>query len=251
MEEQERIVKGIWIPIEIWKDKNLSWNEKLLFLEIDSFTSKDKDCFISDEYISNFLGISPTNANKTLASLIKKGYVVKTRFDGRHRYVKAALSFATTLHCYEQQPLSDDDKIISNNTSTNTITNKKEIEKKEPLDLSIVSEEMMPVVKTWLEYKKEKKQSYKTRGFAIFYKRICEWSGNNPQVAMQMVENSMQNNYDGVFPLKNNRSINGGNKTNTEKFYDTIQSANEFSQKLHERVGNQAEMGKGDSEPLW
>ena len=50
MEEQERIVKGIWIPIEIWKNKNLSWNEKLLYLEIDSFTSKDKDCFISDEY---------------------------------------------------------------------------------------------------------------------------------------------------------------------------------------------------------
>ena len=37
MEEQERIVKGIWIPIDIWKDKNLSWNEKLLYLEIDSF----------------------------------------------------------------------------------------------------------------------------------------------------------------------------------------------------------------------
>ena len=34
-EQQERQVKGIWIPIEIWKDKNLSWNEKILFLEID------------------------------------------------------------------------------------------------------------------------------------------------------------------------------------------------------------------------
>lgn len=103
-EDQERIVKGIWIPIEIWKDKNLTWNEKILFLEIDSYTSKDKDCFFSNEYISELLGISETNANKTLSSLIKKGYVVKTKFDGRKRYVKSALSYSTTLPCQDQQP---------------------------------------------------------------------------------------------------------------------------------------------------
>lgn len=45
----ERQTKGIWIPIEIWEDKNLSWNERILLLEIDSFTTKDKDCFISNE----------------------------------------------------------------------------------------------------------------------------------------------------------------------------------------------------------
>ena len=35
----ERLIKGIWIPIEIWQDKSLSWNEKILLMEIDSFTS--------------------------------------------------------------------------------------------------------------------------------------------------------------------------------------------------------------------
>ena len=60
MEKQEnntRKVKGIWIPIEIWENKDLSWNEKILFLEIDSFTSKDKDCYVSNEYIAKLLGI--------------------------------------------------------------------------------------------------------------------------------------------------------------------------------------------------
>lgn len=91
--ENERICKGIFIPIEIWKDKNLTWNEKILFIEIDSFTSKEKDCYVSDEYIASYLGISITNANKTLSSLIKKKYIVKTRFDGRRRYVKTAFSY--------------------------------------------------------------------------------------------------------------------------------------------------------------
>lgn len=43
----ERQTKGIWIPIEIWEDKNLSWNERILLLEIDSFTTKDKDCLLA------------------------------------------------------------------------------------------------------------------------------------------------------------------------------------------------------------
>lgn len=138
--EQERQVKGIWIPIEIWKDKNLTWNEKILFLEIDSYTSQDKDCFFSNEYISNLLGINETNANKVLSSLISKGYVVKTRFDGRHRFVKTALSYSTTLHCQEQQPCiggndnpsrTRDSNTYSANNNTDNKTNNKEKELKE------------------------------------------------------------------------------------------------------------------------
>lgn len=129
MEEQnERQVKGIWIPIEIWKDKNLTWNEKILFLEIDSYTSKDKDCYFSNEYISELLGISVTNASKTISSLIEKGYIVKTKFDGRKRYVKSALSYSTSLNFQQQQPshahaISD----IINNTDLINKNNKEEI----------------------------------------------------------------------------------------------------------------------------
>jgi len=103
METKERKAKGIWIPIEIWEDKNLSWKEKILLLEIDSFTTNNEDCFFSDQYISELLSISVTNANKTLSSLIQKGYVVKTRFDGRRRYIRTALSFSIEQSCQKQQ----------------------------------------------------------------------------------------------------------------------------------------------------
>lgn len=78
----ERQTKGIWIPIEIWEDKNLSWNERILLLDIDSFTTKDKDCFISNEYIANLLNVSETTANKILSSLI----IIKTAFDGGNKF---------------------------------------------------------------------------------------------------------------------------------------------------------------------
>ena len=128
--EQERLSKGIWIPIEIWKDKNLTWNEKILFLEIDSYTSSDKDCFFSNEYISELLGISVTNASKTISSLIEKGYIIKTKFDGRKRYVKTALSYSTSQTCREQQPSRVCDKNITIKDDINKTTNKeKEINK--------------------------------------------------------------------------------------------------------------------------
>ena len=111
-DEPKREFKGIWIPKEIWLDNSLSANEKVLYAEIDSFTSNDKACYISNEYIANLLSISKTNASKTLNSLIKKGYVVVEKFDGRRRYIranqkgnddKADLSKSTRQGCQERQ----------------------------------------------------------------------------------------------------------------------------------------------------
>ena len=88
----ERIVKGIWFPIEIWEAQDLSWSEKILLLEIDSFTSQGKDCFISDEYIAEMLKISVRSAATMVSNLIHKGYIKKTRFDGRKRYLESTLA---------------------------------------------------------------------------------------------------------------------------------------------------------------
>lgn len=86
--EQERFVKGIWIPIGVWTDDSLSWNEKILLCEIDSYTSDTKDCCLSNEYIADLLGIGVNAANKLLLSLISKGFLIKTRSIFHQKYVK-------------------------------------------------------------------------------------------------------------------------------------------------------------------
>ena len=94
----ERIVKGIWIPIEIWQATDLSWNEKVLLMEVDSFTQKGKDCYISNRYIADMFGVSEVTASKYLTHLINAGYVKLVKFDGRARYVESALqSFKGSL----------------------------------------------------------------------------------------------------------------------------------------------------------
>ena len=74
--------------------------------------------------------------------------------------------------------------------------------KKYSLDLSIVAPEMREAVDLWLAYKKEKGQTYKPTGFKTFYNNLIKLSDNNPMLAMRIVEKSMQNNYAGIFALR-------------------------------------------------
>ena len=94
----ERIVKGIWIPIEIWQNRSLSWNEKILLMEIDSFTAKDRECYISNEYIAELLGVSVSWASKCLSHLLELGLVRVVKFDGRKRYVESTIQFKADLN---------------------------------------------------------------------------------------------------------------------------------------------------------
>lgn len=169
--KQERQIKGIWIPIEIWKDKSLSWNEKILFLEIDSYTSKDKDCYFSNEYISELLGISIANASKTLSSLIKKGYVIKTKFDGRKRYIKSALSFSTSLPCQEQQPSHA--RAFNYNNNTDKDNNNKDNKDKEKEDKSSSKKKpkefIPPTIQEVEAYIKEKGYNFSAKAFVDYY----------------------------------------------------------------------------------
>lgn len=96
----QRIVKGIWIPIEVWCARDLNWNEKILLMEISSFTDKDRDCYMSNSYIAKLLNVTEVSASRLLSSLVRKGYVEKTRFDGRRRYIRS-LIVAARQTCQE------------------------------------------------------------------------------------------------------------------------------------------------------
>lgn len=95
----ERKTKGIWIPIEIWEARDLSWNEKVLLMEVDSFTSVGDPCYFSDEYIATLLGVGASRAGQLVSSLVKKGYLRRAGFDGRHRFIETTLAFTALIDC--------------------------------------------------------------------------------------------------------------------------------------------------------
>ena len=81
---------------------------------------------------------------------------------------------------------------------------------------------MEAVITKWLEYKKEKRQTYKPKGLESFKRRLMTFSGGDPIIADAIVEQSMANNYAGVFPLKNNNNVNGRQSNIINKVADIL-----------------------------
>ena len=120
----EREIKGIWIPIEIWEASDLSWNEKILLMEVDSFTSQEKDCYFSNDYIAELLGIKPDTASKMVSSLIRKGYLRQVRFDGRKRYLASCIEVRCRVGLKSDADYDENHTQTRRNIIDNNISNK-------------------------------------------------------------------------------------------------------------------------------
>ena len=181
MEGSERIVKGIWFPIEIWEAKDLDWLEKVILLEIDSFTSKGRECFMSNEYIAERFDIKEWKASHIVNDLIKKGYVICTRFDGRRRFIESNL--INRLANYQGQPCeisesasrnfskqpiekSRDNNYKINNDSTNHQSNNKKFVKPTYEEVNL--------------YCNERGNNVDAQAFVDFYTSNGWKVGNNP-----------------------------------------------------------------------
>lgn len=75
--------------------------------------------------------------------------------------------------------------------------------KKKEIDLSFVAPHYLDVMEKWLSYKKERKSPYTQRGAESVYKKLYKMSGGDPTLADEIVEQSISNNWQGLFELKN------------------------------------------------
>lgn len=74
--------------------------------------------------------------------------------------------------------------------------------RKKTLDLSSVEPSFQPIVADWLAYKSERGQTYRQKGFDAFYSRLLQISSCSAAVARKIIEQSMANNWAGIFALK-------------------------------------------------
>lgn len=87
--------------------------------------------------------------------------------------------------------------------------NKKKKEEVKAEEVLTDNPEMNEVIKQWLAYKKEKKQTYKPIGLKTLINKLLKLSNNDASIAKQIVEYSIMNNYAGLFPLREkNNSTN-------------------------------------------
>ena len=94
--------------------------------------------------------------------------------------------------------------------ATNNKNNNNKEKKNKEIDLSFLQKDFIPIVEKWLLYKKEKKQEYKGQtSINTFCKKLIEYSNGDAIIAEAIIEQSIANNWAGIFELNNN---NNGNK---------------------------------------
>lgn len=99
----------------------------------------------------------------------------------------------------------------------------------------VIRDDYADAMSEWLEYKRAKKQSYKSdNSIKLCYNKLLKLSGGDAALAMEIVHQSMANNWQGLFPLKEEEN----NSNNIVKY----ESANE--QRERERAERDAAVAK-------
>lgn len=91
---ENRDFKGVWIPKDIWLNKDLSAIDKVILAEIDSLDNED-GCYASNKYLAEFCGVSESTITRSIRKLTKLGLIestVVTKNNGSARVVKLTTS---------------------------------------------------------------------------------------------------------------------------------------------------------------
>ena len=90
-------------------------------------------------------------------------------------------------------------------------------------DLNFITKDFADAFTLWLEYKKDRRESYKSdKSLKICFNNLVKLSNNDPAIAVQVVENSIGNNYSGLFELKNKNEYGNKKQTDSTDSGDTI-----------------------------
>lgn len=87
----DRAFRGIWVPAEIWLDKNLTLLEKAIFVEIDSLSKKPDGCYAGNKHFADMFDCSERKVSAAISKLMKIGYVEQVGFDGRTRFLRSCM----------------------------------------------------------------------------------------------------------------------------------------------------------------
>ena len=87
-------------------------------------------------------------------------------------------------------------------TQVCTKTQQKNTPRTTPTTRYFDNEKMNQAITTWLEYKKEKKQTYKPIGITRLKKKLLQMAAGDPDTMLAIVEDSIANNYSGLYDTR-------------------------------------------------
>lgn len=202
MDTYKRDFKWIWIPKEVWLSDELTLQEKVFFVEIDSLDN-DEWCYANNDYFSKFFWISKVRVSEVISSLIKKGYIesnIKAE-EGNKRILKTLLKkslWGSQTKVYEGLK----EKFKHNNTINNTINN---TDISTNVDISkglIVHEEKTELELLLQDFKRSRAKLRKPmtdKAMELLLRKLSDYS-EAEQIAM--LEEAIEKGWQSVYPPK-------------------------------------------------
>ncbi len=126
----DRDFKGIWIPKEVWLCEELTLQEKVFYVEINSLNNEN-GCYANNEYFAQFFGISKVRVSEVINSLVEKGFI-KAEVNqqmGNKRTLMTLANFSlrpSPINIEDPHKASFKHSNTVNNTVSNTLNNPEE-----------------------------------------------------------------------------------------------------------------------------
>tara|TARA_R110000787_G_scaffold43672_2_gene106963 strand:- start:597 stop:1286 length:690 start_codon:yes stop_codon:yes gene_type:complete len=226
----ERQFKGIWIPAHIWLSKDLTAIDKFLLADIDSFTGNGKKFYKSNDTISKDLFVSVKSVSRSVKHLAELG-LIEVSGNTRKRILVSNINSGQDVKDSRQSDSNTGHKVQpvgtqspTTNTVTNTVTNQSII----PVEGKILSlpfneDEFIQAWAIWLKERKDRRsKKYSFLGEQKALNKLARISNNDVNSAIAIIDQSIENNWLGFFPIKNDKR---NSKTfDTNKYSDYLQS---------------------------
>lgn len=152
------------------------------------------------------IGVTEKTMIEARNRLQQKGLI---KFESGKRKTKSPVYTILNCNIYSKNDSKKVSKnrnnIYINKTETKTKeSNTDVLQKKEEFDYSFLDSRFKEVFFDWLEYKKSRNQKYKSQySLETCYKNLLKLSDNSPDKAREVVNQSIANNWSGLFNLKN------------------------------------------------
>lgn len=218
----------------------LTATEQAIYHELVGICNEDgwEDIFCaSNEEICSALSISENTLNTSRQTLINAGLIYylsgkSKRQVGKYSFKKPFKENKTTTSKNEGDVEVNPEVDHYTNTEVDPEDyNKTKTETKlspynpprgyENFNFDFLDFEFRECLSEWLRYKSTKCQKYKDqKSLEVFYKKMIKHSGGRPDIANLMIEESMSNNWAGLFPLKDTKGgINEAKQTARQPDY--------------------------------
>ena len=144
-------LKGLWIPVEVLLNKDLSDKEKIILSMIWYLSEETKSCFASNKYIASIVNVTANRVSKIISSLKEKGYIkvkLKYKTDSKEIEQRQITPIVQNINRYnsksqerietnnyldsqnQQYPIYNKDKDIINNINNKNNYKKEDTHKK-------------------------------------------------------------------------------------------------------------------------